>query len=61
MRPKREPANARDVHAVVRITKTKLYVYNLAPTVSAFLRDVFAEVTEQKSCALTVSTVQNPM
>ena len=60
MRPKREPANARDVHAVVRITK-QFYVYNLAPTVSAFLRDVFAEVTEQKSCALTVSTVQNPM
>ena len=55
LRLKREPANAHDVHAVAIYHESQVVghvPYNLAPTVSAFLRrDVnkgFAEVTGDK-------------
>lgn len=65
LRPKREPGNVRDVHActqllsVIKIIVVGHFLYNLVPAVSAFLRrnenKGFAEVTEQKSCALIPS------
>jgi hypothetical protein len=76
---KREPANAHDVHAVAVYYENQVVghvPYNLAPTVSAFLRrDVnkgFAEVTGgnvnrgagyglEIPCTYRLSTVENTM